>query len=165
MILIANCHDSIPFELSNDGTTIHNLEISRENKYTRGIARVFLNMLPHTTYEIYRQDVRRREQHLAAETSKNAPNPQEVTKRFIALENAHDVSSPRSLQQLCRLRLYRIINKVNHIPWAVIQVEMSHILRKFLSLDVQPCLGDIACVWEDKTSLRCTCAIHVINSK
>jgi hypothetical protein len=131
MILVSHCPNAITYDLSS----LKVLEVRKDARFARGVARTLLSMLPHVQYEIYRQDVMRRERRLAEETNKEVPDPEEVEQRFIDMKNTHDVSSPRSLQALCRLRLYELTPANKKLPLVVLKLEISDVLQRFLSLE------------------------------
>jgi hypothetical protein len=135
MILIVYGYKHINFDLFDEEKIYGLLEFPKEAKYVCGVARVIVSILPRACYQAYRKDVRKRQQKLFRELDKDSPNKDELVRLKKTLENAHDVSTPRPLQHLCRLKVYDI-KSGDKLPEIVGQLEIPEALKHMLTLGV-----------------------------
>jgi hypothetical protein len=135
MMLMSYGYKHIHFDLLKKQNTTCLLEFPKDAKYVCGVARVIVSMLPHDTYEVYRQDVRKRQQNLVKELSKDSPNEDRIVRLKKSIENAHDVSTPRPLQHLCRLSLYNF-KAGKKLLKIVSRLELPEDLKHMLTLGV-----------------------------
>ena len=105
--------------------------------YWRNTVHIIVSMLRHWTFEEYRLKVKAAKKYLAAEQSNKKPIMDDIEDTRKALRNIYDQNGPRSLREICRLKLHSLV-PTGKAPAVTDKLHLPTDIKDFLSFAVHP---------------------------